>query len=281
MRRIAVLLAIALSLSACSAASTGPIVIIPTSAETLERAEYSEIQIENYKQALKREVEQLNLMKGMVFEFDQPDENWIPFVARAKAFCDTARTQSWQIAETQYVDQVILEASNALPTEIANGEDSNAKMLEVIMPLANAQFRAFGAPGSLCPDLAPDFALSDSDSEVSPIETSPPILEGQYFGEGCEGAGQALFALLEFLDDIKNGQGTMDAMNDRLRNIAAGLVYAELSESNPKLAKVISGAIPPVIEMQIGFENQDPEKFSAAVPLASEEAINVIDACGL
>jgi len=281
MRSIVVLLVTALSLSACSTTGAGPLVIVPTSAESLERAEYSETQIETYKQALKHEAGQMNLMDGMVLDFDQPDENWLPFVVRAKAFCDTARTQSWQVAETQYLEQVILEATNALPTELDDVEDLNAGLREAVAPLANAQFRAMGAPGSLCPELAPDFVTSDTDSAVVPSETSRPIFDGQYFGEGCEGAGLALSAFVSVLDDIKNGLGDSKELNERLRNIADGLIYAESSEPNPKLAEKIFGAIPPLMQMQMAFESQDPEKFGAAVPLVLQEAIRIFDACGV
>jgi hypothetical protein len=279
MRSIVVLLVTALSLSACSTTGAGPLVIVPTSAESLERAEYSETQIETYKQALKHEAGQMNLMDGMVLDFDQPDENWLPFVVRAKAFCDTARTQSWQVAETQYLEQVILEATNALPTELDDVEDLNAGLREAVAPLANAQFRAMGAPGSLCPELAPEAFATDADYKLVPSPNSEPLLKGQYFGEGCAGAGQALIALLSLIEDIRNSRENFDKINERLRDLRGALVYAEMTEPNPVLAEKISSSREPLLQLQLAFQKLDAEDFSAAVSSVALEATSIMGAC--
>jgi len=281
-KKIIALLILAFSLSACGGGiGSGPILIVPTSAETLERVDYTDEQIETYKEALILESKQLNLIDGMVLNFDQPESAWLPFIARAKAFCDTARTTGWDAAKSQYLDQVLLEATNAMPSEMEGVEPKNVSIQEVLETMAKPQFLAIAAEGSLCPELAPQGFVADMNSELKPTATSEPLLDGQYFGEGCAGAGQVLLALLSVLDDIENGRGNLDEMNERIRNIAAGLVYAEMSEPNPVLAEKIFGGIPPLLQLQLAFQNQDPEKFGAAVPFAVQEAINIMDACGL
>lgn len=271
-----------LTLAACGSPGASPDIIIPTSGDSLERIEYTDAQVEVYKDALIYETLSLNTVEGMTWDTDVPDEQWGPYVVRAKAFCDDARTNGWSSARDAYTQQVMDETLNAMPDEALELGDFEEMANEMLAPIVDAQLRAIGADGSLCPELAPsgfEGTVIDPDSEPTP--QGEALLEGQYFGEGCEGAGNALLDLLALLQGIEDGSTDVSTFEEDIIDIAAGLRYSALSESDASAAREMNVGVDVLSELLTAFESRNAEEFGDKVMVVSEQAINIIDVCGL
>ena len=107
MRKTAlVVIAFGLVLTACGGPGESD-VIVSVPGDTLERTEYTDSQVQVYKDALTYETLRLNTVEGMTGQWDTDvsDEQWEPYVARAKAFCDDARTDGWSTAKDSCHDR--------------------------------------------------------------------------------------------------------------------------------------------------------------------------------
>lgn len=276
------LVAVGLLVTACGGRGASPDIIIPTSGDALDRVEYSESQIETYKDALTYETLKLNPVEGMTLETDVPDEQWAPYIVRAKSFCDDARTNGWSSAIDTYTAQVIDEAMNAMPETGVEFDLSDPIPQEIIDSLLNTQLRAIAAEGSLCPELAPEgFAGTVIDADSPPTPAEEPLLEGKYFGEGCEGAGNALLELLDLIQGMEDGSTKFETFEEDITNIASGLRYASLSESNSNAASAIDGGVDALVGLLIAFDSGDGEEFAAQIGAVSEQAVRIIDVCDL
>lgn len=278
MKKLAIIGAGFLALTACGGIGSSPDVIIPTSADNLERVTYTESQVATYKLAIEYEGKQLNLIEGMTLDFNQPDAAWEPFVTRAKAFCDDARSSNWDAAENRFTEQLKAEVENSLPSGI---DLSVVDLTETAKTLIDTQLRAIAAEDSLCPELAPPNFGTVIDASKTPNPTGDPLTQGKYYGEGCQAAGEALLDLLVFLDDIQELRGDMESMNERLTNIAAGLQYASMTEPDAVKSAEISAGIESVIRLQLVFSSGDADGFGKALGQASQAAVDIIDTCGL
>ena len=276
------LVAVGLLVTACGGRGASPDIIIPTSGDALDRVEYSESQIETYKDALTYETLKLNPVEGMTLETDVPDEQWAPYIVRAKSFCDDARTNGWASAIDTYTAQVIDEAMNAMPETGVEFDPSDPIPQEIIDSLLNTQLRAIAAEGSLCPELAPDgFTGTVIDTDSPPTPAEEPLLDGKYFGEGCEGAGNALLELLGLIQGMEDGSTKFETFEEDITNLASGLRYASLSESNATAANAIDGGVDALVGLLIAFDSGDGEEFADQISSVSEQAVRIIDVCDL
>lgn len=278
----AMLVGTAMLISACGGPGASPDIVIPTSGDRLERAEYSDAQVQVYKDAVIYETLRINTVDGMTWDTDIADEQWDPYVVRAKAFCDDARSNGWSAARDTYAEQVMNESLNAMPEEALELGDFDDMADEILSPIVDAQLRAIAADGSLCPELAPPgFEGTVIDPESDPTPEGEPILDGQYYGEGCEGAGNALLELLGLLQGIEDGSTDVTTFEDDISDIAAGLRYSALSESDSLAAEEINRGVDALILLLIAFESRDAGEFGDEVRSVSEQAVTIIDACGL
>lgn len=281
-KTVLVLVSSGLLLAACGGPGASPDIVVPVSGDALDRAAYSDAQVQVYKDSLIYETLSLNTVDGMTWDTDVTDEQWDPYIVRAKAFCDDARSNGWSAATDAYTKQVLDEALNAMPEEALELGDFGDMADEILAPVVEAQLRAIGADGSLCPELTPpgfEGTLIDPDSEPTP--EGGPILDGQYFGEGCEGAGNALLDLLGLLQGIEDGSTDVTTFEDDITNIAAGLQYSAISESDALAAQEMGKGVEALVELLIAFESRDADEFGNEVSKVSEQAITIIDACGL
>jgi len=281
-KSVVALIAAGVVVAACGGPGASPDIIVPTSGDSLERVEYTDAQVQVYKDALIYETLSLNTVEGMTWDTDIPDEQWGPYVVRAKAFCDDARTNGWSSARDAYTQQVMDETLNAMPDEALELGDFEEMANEMLAPVVDAQLRAIGADGSLCPELAPsgfEGTVMDPDSEPTP--QGEPLLDGRYFGEGCEGAGNALLDLLGLLQGIEDGSTDVSTFEEDIIDIAAGLRYSALSESDASAAREMNAGVGVLSELLVAFESRDAEEFGDKVMVVSEQAINIIDVCGL
>ena len=169
-----------------------------------------------------------------------------------------------------------------MPPEALELGDFDDAAGEILASLVDTQLRAIAADGSLCPELAPPgFEGTVIDNESEPTPEGEPILDGQYFGEGCEGAGNALLKLLSLLEGIEDGSTDVTTFEDDIINVASGLRYASLTESDPAAAQEMDRGVESLVELLIGLKSGDVEEFGAEVQAVSEQAITIIDVCGL
>ena len=283
MRKTAlVVIAFGLVLTACGGPGESD-VIVSVSGDTLERTEYTDSQVQVYKDALTYETLRLNTVEGMTGQWDTDvsDEQWEPYVARAKAFCDDARTDGWSTAKDNYRVLVLDETMSAMRAAELDSV-SEAEALKMLAPIADAQFLAIGADGSLCPELAPsgfEGTVIDPDSEPTPA--GEPMLDGEYFGEGCVGAGNALLKLLGLLQGLEDGSTNISSFEEDVTKIAIGLQNASASESNASAAQQIEKGVLGLVGLLTAFVSGDAEEFTDEVFAVSEQAVTISDACGL
>ena len=283
MRKTAlVVMASGLMLTACGGPGASD-VTVPVSDETLERAEYTDSQVQVYQDALTYETLRLNTVQGMTGQWDTEvsDEQWEPHVMRAKAFCEDARTNGWSTAEDNYRGLVLDQTMNAMRAAEVDSV-SEAEALEMLAPIADAQFLAIGAEGSLCPELAPsgfEGTVIARDSEPTPA--GEVILGGDYFGEGCEGAGNALRKLLGLFQGIEDGSTDISTFEEDVTKIATGLQYASTSERNAPAAQQIEKGVLGIVGLLTAFVSGDAEEFTDQVFAVSEQAVTIFDACEL
>lgn len=283
MRKTAlVLVSSGLLLAACGGPGASPDIVVPVSGDALDRAAYSDAQVQVYKDSLIYETLSLNTVDGMTWDTDVTDEQWDPYIVRAKAFCDDARSNGWSVATDAYTKQVLNEALNAMPQEALELGDFEDMADEILGPIVDAQLRAIAAVGSLCPELAPsgfEGTVIDPDSEPTP--EGEPLLDGRYFGEGCEGAGNALLELLALIQGIEDGSTDIETFENDVTNIAGALRYSSLSEGDARAAQEMNKGADALIRLLLAFESRDVDEFGNEVSKVSEQAITIIDACGL
>lgn len=274
---LALLMPSLLLVSACRT-SSGPDVIIETNADELQRATYSQAQIDAYKDALKFEVQRIPRPDGMELDFDVPDEDWDPFIVRAKALCDDARADGWDQAQVTYQEQLREQFINSLPAEIVDSEGAGEVFDREGAPLVAAQLRAAAAPGSLCPELAPEGFGTVITNEV-PVSTEPPTSAGTYYGEGCEGSVNALGEILEALPQVENLTISPSDFYDLLIEVGGALIFGQYTEPDKAAAGAMAEAAYAVTDFASAIDARDPEASAEAQTQVAEAAIEVLDAC--
>lgn len=275
----AVLIGVALSGSAACGSPESPILIVETDADELVRGDYSLAQVEAYKEALQAEALTAPRPEGMSLNFNVSDEDWQPYLVRAKAFCDDARARGWDDARVTYERQLRDSLILALPDEAANSSVVDDFLKTEFESLLMSQMRALAAPGSLCPELAP----LDLRTEISSPSPKSSVFDeslGTYFGEGCESGVGALNKVLELLPRIEERTITPPDFADELVDVSAALMYGEMTESVPGAAAAMGEAALSVALFAEAVEALDAEASSAMQIQVAENAINVLDQCG-
>ncbi|MHB1165984.1 MAG: hypothetical protein ACYC3K_12250 [Candidatus Nanopelagicales bacterium] len=136
----------AVTLSSCSALS------LSTSADSLERGEYTRSQALVYRQVALDLLEEARAEAPVPVETSTEtgsDEDWAPYEVRAKALCDDARTRGWEAAREAYTEQVMA----FFQAHTRSGPLTDSDIEDFIAPAVENEVRAVTAPGSFCPDV--------------------------------------------------------------------------------------------------------------------------------
>ena len=95
------------------------------------------------------------------------------------------------------------------------------------------------------------------------------------------GAGNALLELLGLLQGLEDGSTNISSFEEDVTKIAIGLQNASASESNASAAQQIEKGVLGLVGLLTAFVSGDAEEFTDEVFAVSEQAITIIDACGL
>ena len=95
------------------------------------------------------------------------------------------------------------------------------------------------------------------------------------------GAGNALGEVARLIQGMEDGSTRFETFKEQVTNVAAGVRYGALTETDPDKGAVIDDAFDAVIRLLAAFDSGDGDRFAAEVQKVADAAITMLDACGL